>query len=349
MDMEVEKCRTTGKRLPASCWPACCWFSSFAGVAAAEEENTVLAGTGELNAELIGRYDSGAEFDEGGTEIVVYDPETERAFSVNGFEKSLDILDLSVLKEGSGLREIPLEKRIGLESLGENLPAIDDITSVALHPEADYIAVAVVADPKTDNGYVVLLDKDGQYLNHVEVGALPDMVTFSPNGDKLLVANEGEPNDEYTVNPEGSVSIVEVGDGPESVEPSDVTTVRFDDELVTDEHIRHVHRDASWAEDFEPEYIVVDEDNRYAYVVLQEHNAVAVLDINAGQFERVDFLGYKDHSVSGNGLDASNETDHGRYPALAGAWAVPAGRSFPVPPGRENVFADGQRRGFRRL
>ncbi|MCB9296946.1 MAG: hypothetical protein H6559_28075 [Lewinellaceae bacterium] len=65
------------------------------------------------------------------------------------------------------------------------------------------VAVAVEADPKTDPGKVVFFDTDGNYLEEVTVGALPDMLAFSPDGALLLVANEGEPNDDYTVDPWG--------------------------------------------------------------------------------------------------------------------------------------------------
>jgi hypothetical protein len=50
----------------------------------------------------------------------------------------------------------------------------------------------------------------------VVVGALPDMVTFTPDGRRLLVANEGEPNSyglPDSVDPEGSISIITVNDG----------------------------------------------------------------------------------------------------------------------------------------
>ena len=59
------------------------------------------------------------------------------------------------------------------------------------------------------------------------MGALPDMVTFTPDGKHALVANEGEPNDAYTVDPEGSVSIVHVAQAAEDVRQSDVRTAGF--------------------------------------------------------------------------------------------------------------------------
>ena len=39
--------------------------------------------------------------------------------------------------------------------------------------------------------------------------------------------------------------------------------------------------------DFEPEYIVVDEDDNRAYVTLQEANAMAVLDLDSESYNFV--------------------------------------------------------------
>jgi hypothetical protein len=73
------------------------------------------------------------------------------------------------------------------------------------------VAVAVESAIKTDPGKVVFFGaKDLRVLNVLQVGALPDMLTFSPDGDWLLIANEGEPNDAYTIDPEGSVSIIQM-------------------------------------------------------------------------------------------------------------------------------------------
>ena len=59
---------------------------------------------------------------------------------------------------------------------------------------------------------------NGELLTTVEVGALPDMLTFTPDGNYLLVANEGEPSGYGAgfVDPEGSVSIIRM---PSSLEP----------------------------------------------------------------------------------------------------------------------------------
>ncbi|MFP7169915.1 choice-of-anchor I family protein [Terribacillus halophilus] len=256
-----------------------------------------------LQVEQIGRYDSGSGIGEGGTEIVAYDSKTKRAFSVNGAARALDILDLNGLKEGN--EEIPLLKRVPLESFGVSA---SDVTSVAIHPEGEYIAVAVPSEAKTDPGHVVLLDTDGNRLASVEVGALPDMVTFTHDGTKVLVANEGEPSDDYTVNPEGSVSIIDVADGFDNLTAE---TAEFTDDIV-DEDVRKVNPDpenSSYAENLEPEYITVDKDDRFAYVAIQESNAIAKLDLQSNRFTTVKSLGFKDFSQEGMELDPSNKDD----------------------------------------
>lgn len=276
-------------------------------VQAAEEAWVEHQGARKLDVQQIGRYSSGADLDEGGTEIVVYDAKTKQAYSVNGAEKALDILDLSGLQSGQAMQDVPRIKRVYLEDIAGNWSAAGDITSVAKHPTEDYIAVAVVAEPKTDAGKVIFLDVHGEYLGQVEVGSLPDMVTFTPDGKKLLVANEGEPNDDLSIDPVGSVSIINIDEALTSLSNSTVNTVGFDN--VDTEGLYVVRPDASFAVDAEPEYIVVSADSQTAYVVLQENSAMAVLDIESEQFSQIIDLGVKDYSMIGNELDASNKDD----------------------------------------
>jgi LPXTG-motif cell wall-anchored protein len=256
-----------------------------------------------LHVEFLGRYTSGAEIGEGGTEIVAYDSVTHRAFSVNGAAKALDIIDLSVLKIGE--QEVPRIKQITLADLGVSA---SDVTSVAIHPDGEYIAVAAPAENKVDVGHVVFMTTDGDYLSHVSVGSLPDMLTFTSDGTKVLVANEGEPNGDYSVNPEGTVSIIDVSSGAASLNDQAVSQVHFTDDII-EAGVRKVHPDSTYSQDLEPEYIVVDDQNQYAYVALQENNAIAKLDLEKKKFVTVKSLGYKDFSVGENKLDASNDDD----------------------------------------
>jgi hypothetical protein len=67
---------------------------------------------------------------------------------------------------------------------------------------------------RTDPGHAVFFALRGalppQFLAAVEVGALPDMITFSEDGTDVLTADEGEPDPSYTIDPPGSVSIIEI-------------------------------------------------------------------------------------------------------------------------------------------
>ncbi|MGP4038473.1 choice-of-anchor I family protein [Gracilibacillus sp. D59] len=256
-----------------------------------------------LAVKWLGRYSSQAPIDDGGTEIIAYDPNTYLAYSVNGSEKTLDIIDLSGLANGE--KEIPLVERIQLSDFGVNA---GDLTSVAIAPDSSYIAIAVPAENKVDNGYVVFMSTEGDVLTTVEVGALPDMVTITPDGSKVLVANEGEPSKDYAVNPEGSVSIIDVSNGVNEGDILTATTATFSDEIVADD-VRKVHPNSTYPEDLEPEYIVVDKASQYGYIVLQEANAIAKLDIQSGEFLTVKSLGYKDFSLPVIKLDASDKDD----------------------------------------
>jgi len=258
------------------------------------------AGAGRAQAQqsvrlsYIGGYSHGS-FNTGAAEISAFDHRSRRLFVINAQATSLDILDVSNPASPS------LVRSVDLSGYGAGIQSVDVHNGL--------VAVAVEADPKTDPGSVLFLDANGTVLSQVTVGSLPDMVTFTPNGQYLLVANEGEPSMDYSIDPEGSISVIAVrGGGNAGITQSDVRTADFHDFNVgnIDSGIRIFGPGASVQQDLEPESIAVSNDSRTAYVTLQENNAIAVIDIRAAHVTRLMPLGAKDHSLVGNALDASD-------------------------------------------
>jgi DNA-binding beta-propeller fold protein YncE len=293
----------------------------------------------ELEVHFLGTYASKEKYGTSGTEIVVYHAKLQRGYSVNGASQAVDIFDLSVLKEKSAVvKELPLLKRLTVEELTDGKVTASGVTSVTIHPNGQFIAVAVPSAVKTDPGHVLFLNPDGELLSYVQVGALPDMLTFTPDGRYVLVANEGEPNDEYTINPEGSVSIIDLRAGAEKLTQANVRIARFTDEVIASD-VRKFHDNVSYAQDLEPEYIAVNPNSKMAYVVLQEANAIAVIDIIAGKITSVNSLGYKNHAIAGNELDASDKdkkTNISSWPVLG--MYMPDGMDIAVVNGRTYLF-----------
>ncbi|HMN99933.1 MAG TPA: choice-of-anchor I family protein [Miltoncostaeaceae bacterium] len=217
-----------------------------------------------------------------------------RMYVTNSTGSTLDVVDVSDPAAPALLRRVPLPG-------GPN--------SVDVH--GDLVAVAVEASPKTDPGAVVFMNRAGDILATVPVGALPDMLTFTDDGRFVLVANEGEPSgyNGQGVDPVGSVSIVST-----TIGSPHVRTVGFADfnaggprHSELPEGLRLNGPGASVAQDLEPEYIALDEDGRTATVTLQEASALARIDLDTARVTSIRALGWKDHSVPGNGLDASDQ------------------------------------------
>lgn len=263
--------------------------------------------TKKLTLKLIARYNSETGFDEGGAEIVDYEANSQRVFIANGADKAIDIVNISNISNNNGIEKLKREKQIRIENL--NIPSFkaDDVTSVAVHPGGLYIAAAVTAAPGTEAGRLVLFNSAAQILKIYTTGSLPDMVTFSPDGNYILVANEGEPNNDYSIDPKGSISIVDLSRGYEN---STINNLGFDQlkpEQI-DNNVR-IKKGNTAAADFEPEYIAITPDSKEAYIVLQENNAVVKLDLVNKKLIHAYALGFKDHSLIGNELDVSNKDD----------------------------------------
>jgi DNA-binding beta-propeller fold protein YncE len=231
----------------------------------------------KINLSQIGTYTS-----EDGAEIVAYDSATQRLFVTTG--DTIEIIDISNPANPIKFGEIDLTSIGG----GSNSVAVKN----------GIVAVAVEADTKQDNGVVAFYNTDGVFQKSVTVGALPDMLTFTPDGNKVIVANEGEPNDDYTVDPEGSISIVDISNGVANATVTTADFTGFNDrkqELIN-KGVRIFGKDATVAQDLEPEYIAISGDGKTAVVTLQENNAIAVVDIETATVQDILPLGYKDHS-----------------------------------------------------
>lgn len=261
-----------------------------------------------ISLELISTYNSGF-FDESGAEIVAHDPSSQRLFVTNGGSQQIDILDIS------DPNNITLVSSIDLSPYGNSA------NSVAV--KNGIVVAAVENVDKQSLGKAVFFDNDGNFINQVTAGALPDNVVFTPNGRYVLVANEGEPSDDFTIDPEGSVTIIDLRYGVYNLTQGDVDQVGFTsfNNAPLDPSIRVSSNpgNSTVAQDLEPEYISVSKNSRVAWVSLQENNAMAKIDIRNAQVIDLIGLGFKDHSLAGNGLDASNETadiDIANWPIL---------------------------------
>lgn len=243
---------------------------------------------------LLGTYKTGI-FDEGAAEICAYDKMSKKLAVVNADNNTVDILDITDPTNPTLLTEISL------------IPYGDGVNSVAVHN--GILAVAVEAEPKQDPGKAVFFDMEGNYINDVTAGSLPDMICFTPDGNKVLTANEGEPNDDYTVDPFGTVSIIDISGGIENLTQNEVTTLDFSqyNGATLDSSIRIFGPGATVAQDLEPEYITVSEDSQKAWVAIQENNALAIIDLNSLNIISLKGLGFKEFSLEGNGIDASNK------------------------------------------
>lgn len=189
--------------------------------------------------------------------------------------------------------------------------AFGDLNSVALHGNLAAMAFANASDRRLP-GLVVLFDTTTRAplagATPITVGALPDMLTFTPDGSRLLVANEGTPNavpdTAYGLpDPVGSVSIIDVASRTVVAQPVFGGLVPEASNMGL--NVRQPGMD------WEPEYIAVSPDGRSAFVTLQENNAIAVIDLATNSATRLIGLGTKDFSLPGNEIDARDNNSIG--------------------------------------
>lgn len=259
--------------------------------------------------------------DGGVAEITAFDEITNQLYVINGVTNRIVVYDFS----NPTIHPIPTVTSIFIPSSGS-------VNSIACYKGL----LAAVYENQADrhlNGYVQLITTSGNAFigAPIEVGAQPDMITFTPQGDKLLVANEGEPRPDYTFDPEGSVTIINVAN-PFAPTVQHITFTHLNGTIphlasqpTTMPAIRiygmknsvhptapgfnttNVKTPSTVAEDLEPEYITISPDGRTAWVSCQENNAIAVIDIPGATLTTIFGLGYKNHNTAGNGMDIARD------------------------------------------
>lgn len=229
----------------------------------------------------------------GSAEITTFDANTNRLFAVNnGTVNKIDVVDFANPSAPKVIHSISMAPYGGY------------VNSVSAYN--GMVAAAIESLDKQASGKIVVFNARTYAEEKViTVGALPDMVTYTPDGKYILSANEGEPNAAYTNDPEGTVSIINVGN---NYSVANVSFSSFASQLsdLTTKGFRISGPGKDFVKDIEPEYITVSEDSKTAWVTLQENNAIAQIDIAAGSISKIMPLGFKDYSVSANAVDVSD-------------------------------------------
>ncbi|MCS7076133.1 MAG: choice-of-anchor I family protein [Bacteroidia bacterium] len=246
----------------------------------------------QISSVTLGPYNTSS------AEIAAYDSATKKLFVINGNLNSLNII--SIANPASPV----ILDTIYMNTFGSSA------NSVAV--KNGIVAVSVTATNPQDSGLVVFYNTSGTFLKSLKVGPMPDMICFTPDGNYILTANEGEPNNSYSVDPEGSISVINISGGIAATTQANVKFATFNHFSLSslDPSIRIFGPGASVAQDLEPEYITVDDNSQYAYVTCQENNAIAKVHIPTHSVVALYGLGFKDHNQPGKGLDASDNNGY---------------------------------------
>jgi hypothetical protein len=278
-----------------------------------DDETHAAAGGNSINMSFLTSYAvTGAN---PGAEIVAHDPASQRLFVMKNEAGEIEILDFANPNNITSITSIYLSS----QTIGAQTGDVIQGTSVAVYNGIAAAASYRVEDASGNQlftpGTVSFYEAaTGNFLSAVTVGNLPDMLVFTPDGNKLLVANEGQPSDDYLTDPEGTISVIDVSAGVVGLTQTNVTEINFNsfDTQITslrNAGLRVFGPNASVSEDVEPEYITVSSDSQTAFVALQENNAMAKIDLNTNTITNIFPFGLKDYNLPGNELDLNNELD----------------------------------------
>ena len=302
-----------------------------------------------LTINLIGRAVLNAQSPEGAAEIVAYQASKKWIYAINSSGDSAvvniipaDTFDTAALvQDNEGIvNTTNLGTAITL-TLNDNTPG--DANSIAIDENNKLLAVAMAAKSVGEAGQIAFYDISGDtpiFIKNVTAGFLPDMVTFSHDGAKVVVANEGEPNGDYSIDPQGSISIINVNDGVIADNATNIDFTAYNDKQSELEALGLVFANPAGrtingnlinttvAMDLEPEYVSISKDNKYAYVSIQENNGLAIVNLEDNSLE-LKGLGFKDwSSLQIDASDKDGGVNFKSYPGLYGMYQPDTISSF---------------------
>ena len=318
------------------------------GTAGNNGENGTNANSA-LNINLIGRAVLNAQSPEGAAEIVAYQASKKWIYAINssGDEAVVNIIPAdtfdtaALVKDNEGIvTATNLASAITL-SLNENTPG--DANSIAIDANNQLLAVAMAATSVGEAGQIAFYNISGDtpvFIKNVTVGALPDMVAFSHDGAKVVVANEGEPNGDYSIDPEGTISIIDINNGTIADTAMSINFQAYNNKQAeleaqglvfanpTGRTINGNLINTTVAMDLEPEYVSISKDNKYAYVSIQENNGLAIINLEDNSLE-LKGLGFKDWSnLQFDASDKDGGVNFKSYPGLYGMYQPDTIASF---------------------
>ncbi|CAM3527840.1 choice-of-anchor I family protein [Flavobacterium chungbukense] len=233
---------------------------------------------------------------EAAAEISAYCEKTKRLFTVNNSGvNQIDVIDITDPAKPAKIGKIDLAT---YEGAANSVSVFDGKLAVALESTAN----------KQANGKVVIFNtSDYSLIKQVTVGALPDMITFSPDGKFIMTANEGEPNTDYSQDPNGTISIIETS--TYTVTTLDFASFSGQAAALAKDGFRISKAAKSFAQDIEPEYVTISDDSKTAWVTLQENNGVAKVDLTTKTITAIYPLGSKNYNTAENAIDVSDLDD----------------------------------------
>ena len=270
-----------------------------------------------ISTKLVARAVLNAKSPEGAAEIVQYHQASGMIYAINSSGETATVELIHLANADPSLLSADSEGVVNNTnlhiadtlSLSENTPG--DANSISISQSLNLLAVAITTKAVDANGHIAFYDISGEqpiFIKNVEVGVLPDMVTFTPDSSKVVVANEGEPSNDYTIDPEGSISIIKINNGNISNTAISLGFSSYNNQqallaaqgmMFSNPNGRTIKGqliNTTVAMDLEPEYVAISADSKTAFISLQENNGLVIVDLDTMAIRAIKGLGVKDWS-----------------------------------------------------